>query len=385
VGISRASGVLPDGTPFSIPQLDAAPAALEVPADLKSEVVYLALPVQREGVSEVDFGDGLKADELARFAAAEESVRDNTAAGDEPETIQTTRLNLRLIRAKDATDAYTLLGVARVAERRSDQMVTLDRQYIAPQVVSDATGQLSASVNLLHGLVRQRAQALAARMGQLSHGVSEVADFLMLQLFNGYEPVLHEVARSPHVHPRQLFDLCLQLAGELATFSGARRPPDFPLYRHEDLGACFTPLFDLLRQMLSAELTQTAVQVPLVDRKYGVRTAVVNDMELVRSAGFILAVHAQVPVEQLRTRFPAQSRLGPVEKIRDLVNLNLPGITLRNLPVAPRQLPYHAGHLYFEIERGGELWQGFEKTGNLALHVAGDFPGLELALWAVRR
>jgi type VI secretion system protein ImpJ len=80
----------------------------------------------------------------------------------------------------------------------------------------------------------------------------------------------------------------------------------------------------------------------------------------------------------------AQCKVGPVERIRELVSLALPGIALRNLPVAPRQLPFHAGHHYFEIERGGELWKQFERTGNLALHVSGDFPGLQFELWAIR-
>jgi type VI secretion system protein ImpJ len=106
---------------------------------------------------------------------------------------------------------------------------------------------------------------------------------------------------------------------------------------------------------------------------------------MARSATFVLAVNAQVPGEQLRTRFPAQTKVGPVESIKELVNFNLAGITLRSLPVAPRQLPFHAGFFYFELERGGELWQKFEASGNLALHVAGDFPGLDLALWAIRR
>ena len=58
---------------------------------------------------------------------------------------------------------------------------------------------------------------------------------------------------------------------------------------------------------------------------------------------------------------------------------------LRALPVAPRQLPFHAGFHYFELDRGGELWKQLERSGSLALHVAGDFPGLELELWAIRQ
>jgi type VI secretion system protein ImpJ len=385
LGVARATGVLPDGTPFSIPQLDAPPEPLEIGADLKGEVVYLALALSREGVTEVDF-DGMGSDELCRLQAVEESVRDHTSASDEAASIQVGRLRLRLVRAKEATDAYALLGVAHVVERRSDKQVLLDRSYIPPQVVLDATDTLAGSARLLHGLVAQRSQALAGRMGQLSHGISELADFLMLLVLNRAEPQFRQHAQAPNVHPFTLFTDCLQLAGELATFaSAARRPIEFPLYRHDDLRGCFTPLIDELRKMLSVVLEQNAVQIPLIDRTHGVRTAVVADMELVQNGVFVLAVNAQLPPEQLRPRFMAQTKLGPVDRIRDLVNLQLPGITLQSLPVAPRQLPFHAGYFYFELDRGGELWRQFQKAGNLALHIAGDFPGLELELWAIRQ
>ena len=385
VGIAHAAGTLPDGTPFSMPQLDPLPLPLAVPDDVKGESIYLALPVQREGLNEFDYGDAA-ADGLSRFEAVQEDVRDNTSASDEPATIQTGRLRLRLVRAKDAGDAYALLGVAEVTDRRSDGQVVLDRSYVPPQVTLDATRQLSGSVALLHGLIRQRAQALAGRMGQLSHGVSELADFLMLQTLNRNEPVFSQHAATPNAHPRELHRDCLRLAGDLATLaSSARRPPEFPPYRHDDLRGCTTPVFDALRGMLSAVLEQNALQIELVDRKHGVRTAVVSDMELLRSASFVLAINAQMPGEQLRQRFPAQVKIGPAEKIRDLVNLALPGIALQSLPVAPRQLPFHAGFFYFELDRGGELWKQLERSGSFAMHIAGDFPGLELELWAIRR
>jgi type VI secretion system protein ImpJ len=264
--------------------------------------------------------------------------------------------------------------------------VVLERAYIPPQLGAGVTRQLSAHAELLHGLMLQRAQLLASRMGQLGHGVSELADFLMLQTINRNEPLLAQHVATPSAHPRELHRDLLRLAGDLATLATAtRRPPGFPPYRHDDLRGCFAPLVDALRGMLSVVLDSNAVQIELTDRKHGVRTAVVADLELVRSAGFVLAVNAQLPAEQLRQRFPAQTKIGPVDKIRDLVNLQLPGIGLLPLPVAPRQLPFHAGYYYFELERGGELWKPLEKNGSLAMHIAGDFPGLELELWAIRR
>jgi type VI secretion system protein ImpJ len=385
IGITRASGILSDGTPFSIPTHDAQPMALDVPADMRGELACLAVPLAREGVTQVGFGDD-EAHELRRWRAGSEELRDHTNAADEPETVQTGALDLRIVRAKEAGDGYALLGIARVSERRSDNQVVLDPLYIAPQTRIDATQQLSAHATLLHGLIHQRTRAFASRMGQLSHGVSEMADFLMLQSLNRAEPIFRQFTLVPSAHPRELYLACLQLAGDLATFtSDARIANEYPPYRHDDLHATFVPVIADLRRMLSTVLERNSVQIELVDRSHGVRTAVFPDPELARSASFVLAVNAQMPAEQLRMRFPAQSKLGPSDKLRDLVNLQLPGVALRSLPTAPRQLPFHAGFHYFELDRGGELWKQLEKTGSLALHVAGDFPGLELELWAIRQ
>jgi type VI secretion system protein ImpJ len=385
LAIHRASGILPDGTPFSIPTHEAQPMALEVPGDMRGELACLAVPLAREGVTQVGFGDH-EAHELRRWRAGSEELRDHTNAADEPEAVQTGALDLRLVRAKEAGDGYALLGVARVVERRSDNQVQLDPHYIAPQTRIDGTQQLSAHATLLHGLIHQRTRAFAARMGQLSHGVSEMADFLMLQALNRAEPVFRQYSVAPNTHPKELHLACLQLAGDLSTFtSDARVPNEYPPYRHDDLHATFFPVIADLRRMLSTVLERNAIQIELVDRAHGVRTAVFPDAELARTASFVLAVNAQMPAEQLRSRFPAQSKLGPSEKLRDLVNLQLPGVVMRPLPTAPRQLPFHAGFHYFELDRGGELWKQLERSGSLALHVAGDFPALELELWAIRQ
>ena len=382
--LGRASGVLPDGTTFMIPGVDNAPLAIEAADDCENEIVYLAAPVSRAGVTEIDFGDA-GPHGLCRYRAVDEELRDHTNAADDPEPIQTGALNLRLLRARDVTDAWSALGVARVVERRADRQVVLDGSYIAPQTRIDATAQLSATASLLHGLIQQRARLLAGRIGQLSHGVSEMADFLMLQALNRAEPLIRQHAGTPHLHPQTFHLACLALAGELSTFaSQARHPAEYPLYLHTDLGATFASVVDDLRRMLSTVLERNAQQVELVERARGVRTGVFADPELAKHSVFVLAVNAQLPSEQLRQRFPAQSKLGPPERLRDLVNMALPGVGMRLLPTAPRQLPFNAGYHYFELDRGGDLWKQIERSGSLALHVAGDFPGLDIELWALR-
>jgi type VI secretion system protein ImpJ len=91
-----------------------------------------------------------------------------------------------------------------------------------------------------------------------------------------------------------------------------------------------------------------------------------------------------MPTEQLRRVFPNTVKIGAVEQIRELVNVALPGIAVRALPVAPRQIPFYAGAVYFELDRGSPHWQQMQTSGGFAIHVSGDYPNLKLELWAIR-
>jgi type VI secretion system protein ImpJ len=383
VAVTRAKGLFPDGTPCDVPG-DVVPLSpLEVPADARDELVLLALPVRRPEAEESDW---TSEHPLARHAMTEAEVPDSNSGADQRALVQLGSLKLRLLMERDVTGAYTCLGTARVVERRPDNQVVLDKAYVPPSLNAAESPVLNGYLRELLGLLNQRGDAMASRLGQPGRGgVAEIAEFLLLQTINRFEPAFVHLGACSPLHPERLYTLCLQLAGDLATFSQERRrPPAYPAYQHDALDRCYAGLMAELRRSLSMVLEQNAVPIPMQEHKYGVRVAMVSDAELLRTAGFVLAVNAQMPADTLRARFLSQTKLGPVERIRDLVNLALPGIGLRTLPIAPRQIPYHANFHYFELDKGSELWKQLERSGGLALHIAGDFPGLELEMWAIR-
>ena len=238
----------------------------------------------------------------------------------------------------------------------------------------------------LLGLLHQRGDALGGRVAATGRGASaEIADFLMLQAINRTEPVLAHLVDSGAVHPEDLFRLCVAAAGELSTFTTPSKRPIKPEpYRHDQLRESFEPVMVALRAALSAVLEQSAIPIPIEAKKFGISVAAVADRSLYGTAVFILAARADVPAEDLRRRFPNQLKIGPVEKIRDLVNLQLPGVPVHAVPVAPRQIPYHAGFVYFELDQSHELWSQLRASGGVAMHVAGEFPGLAMEFWAIR-
>jgi type VI secretion system protein ImpJ len=193
------------------------------------------------------------------------------------------------------------------------------------------------------------------------------------------------LATAANCHPEDLYQLTLQIVGELSTLTAtSRRPPKFPAYQHELLRQTFEPVINALRACFAVQLGENVIPIPLVQKKFGIRVGVVADKSLIDSAVFVLAARADVAVEDLRRRFPAQCKIGSVEKIGDLVNLQLPGIALQPMPVAPRQLHNVAGSQYFEMERGTEMWRSLKTSGAIAVHLAGEFPGLVIECWAIR-
>lgn len=383
-GLRRIAGVFPDGTPFRMPEDDPLPPPLDIDANVRDQVVYLAVPLRRAGEPDVD--RTAASDGLVRHDIRELQTRDASSGGADTALLEVATLRSRLLTAADLTEAYAPMPLAHIVESRADKQVVLEDRFIPSVLYARAASRLMTIATELLGLFHQRGEALSGRVMATGRGAAaEFADFLMLQTINRYEPLFAHYADSGAIHPEELFQACASAAGELATFTTtSKRPPRFPSYRHDHLRESFEPVVASLRASLSVVLEQNAVPIPLESRKYGISVAIVPDRTLYSSAVFILAARADIPAEELRRRFPAQLKIGPVEKIRDLVTLQLPGVPVSALPVAPRQIPFHTGFAYFELDQNNELWEQLKTSGGLALHIAGDFPGLGMEFWAVR-
>ncbi len=380
-----ASGILPDGTPFALPGDVDHPRPIDLAETTRNAVVYLLLPSRQPGGVETAPSEQIET--VARFAVAEHEAGDTNAGYQTSATMPVGKLRLRYAVEGEARSGHTALGLARIVEVRADKSVVLDEGYIPPLLACNASSVLAGFINQLQGLLHHRAEALAGRVSETAtRGAAEMADFLLLQLCNRSEPlVTHLAATLPQLHPESFYRVAVSLAGELATFTEQRkRPAAFPAYKHDDLQATFRPVFSALRQSLSAVLEQNAVPVPLQERKFGIRVGPIPDRSLVTDATWVLAIKAQMPGDTLRRSFPNLVKIGPVEQIRELINVALPGIAVRALPVAPRQLPYFAGTTYFELDRSSQYWAALARSGGIAIHVTGEVPGLEMECWAIR-
>ncbi|MEL1221168.1 type VI secretion system baseplate subunit TssK [Aeromonas hydrophila] len=383
IALVGATGILPDGTVFNIPNDDVLPTPLEVTdASVANQKVFLALPLSVSGVNEVNQGGQV----ATRLQAHRHDVRDLHSEGGDVVSLEVGRVSLRLMLEREDRSAYASLAIARILDKRPDGGLVLDPNFMPCSISVSAIPTLKRFLGESAGLVAERARSLSQRIAAPGQqGVADVAEFMMLQLLNRAQPQLSHLARLGTLHPERLHEALVQICGELMTFTDeSRLPPEFPAYRHDDQQVSFEPVMLALRQALSTVLSPRAVSIQLRKHQYGIMVAMVNESELMTSADFVLAVRARMPQEQLRKQLLQQTKVASSDKIRELISLQLPGIPLLPLPVAPRQLPYHAGYSYFQLDRQSPAWQMLAVGNTLAFHIAGDFPELDMQLWAIR-
>ncbi|MDC0612205.1 type VI secretion system baseplate subunit TssK [Vibrio sp.] len=384
IALERASGIMPDGSIFKIPQEDPTPEPLEInDASLANQLIYLAIPLKSDSLMEINWPEEPG---TGRYVSRRQEVRDTHSIQGDMTTLDVSPMNIRLMLEKEDRSAYASFAIAKILEKRPDGSVVLDSNFIPCHLNSALNNELHRFMTEMAGLMAERSKNIAQRISSPSQGgVADVSDFMLLQSLNRIQPQMQHLAELRAVHPERLYQFLTSVSGELSTFTNeSRTPGHIPAYNHELPTDCFTPVIRYIRQCLSVVLEPRAVSIQLDKRKYGLMVAPVNDPGLMDDAEFIIAVKARMPLDELRKLFIQQTKVASVESIRDLISLQLPGVPLISLPVAPRQLPYHAGYTYYQLDKSSSAWSMLKESSGFAFHVAAAFDDLDLQFWAIR-
>jgi type VI secretion system protein ImpJ len=277
IELNVCRGVMPDGTTFNIPKADEPPVSIELDLHTKDQIVYLSLLEKRPNATEVSREEDVES--ATRLQVNIVEVRDASMESGSTAPLELGRKRLQLMLEDEERAEYTNLGLLRVVEVRSNKEIVLDKRYIPPSLECRNNPRLYGFIKEIQALLKQRGDALAGRVDAAGRGgQAEMGDFLLLQVVNRYRPLFEHLLELPGYHPESLFQLGLQMTGELATFTADdKKPAQMPRYLHEDHVGSFEPLMNEIRRTLSTVLDQNAVLIPLVERKHGFRKAEIKD------------------------------------------------------------------------------------------------------------
>src|SRR5215471_2788218 len=110
--VRRASGVMPDGTPFDIPADSPIPEAIDVP---DGQIAWLVMPLAAPNTREVDEAT---AESASRYIRSSETFIDSTSTLRIEEEVEIVLPRLSFELRKTAKPGYMGLGIARVLEVR---------------------------------------------------------------------------------------------------------------------------------------------------------------------------------------------------------------------------------------------------------------------------
>lgn len=383
VSLSRLEVVFEDGTIFIPTPLEIDSLKCSIPPKTADTKLYLVIPRVTASSNEISYeSDDIK---NTRYSAFEKPLVDTTDHHSESRVVTLARLNARLMLEDDIHSSLIKIPIAIVSSNDNSE-VDIQESYIPPTLVAQKNDKLYSYINELYGLLSQKSRSLANAVNDPNRGGSlEITDFLMLQTVNRYLAyMLHQKQPTNHTHPETLFVNLSKLCGDLMTFLPTRKMGDMPVYDHKNLRECYQYLISNLRISLSTILEQRVIRIDLSKKDSATYVAQTPNAQILESADFVLAVKADMPNETLRNNLPSIMKISTVEQIKELVAYHLPGVKLNALSVAPRELPYHNGYVYFELDKQTELWERFDDSSGMAFHIAGDFPNIDLEFWAIK-
>ena len=243
--IDSASGTLPDGTVFSIPDQDALPDPLHPQnfPDERSRNIYLALPVASDVRNEIS--DGRR---IGRYRLNYADVRDLHSEEGDARTLTLGQLTPRIMSGAEDMSAYITLPLCRISNRHADGSLTLDDDFIPSCQNIQVSKKLRVYLKEVQGAIGGRASDLAYRIGSTAQsGIADVAEFMMLQLLNRNQTRFTHRARRSQLHPEDFYLDLAGLLGELMTFTEpSRLPCPLDVYDHHDLTKTFKTLLQPL-------------------------------------------------------------------------------------------------------------------------------------------
>jgi type VI secretion system protein ImpJ len=379
--LRRAAGVMPDGTPFDVPGDSPLPTPIDVPDNAGGQLVWLTLPAAAPNTREVDYR---AAGSASRFNEGAETIIDSTSELRSEQEIDLAYPRLAYELRRSPKPGFLNLGIGRIHEIR-DKLIIFDEKYAPPVLVCSAHPVVNGWLDRVIGWIDNRLEELSRYAADPTAGGGlQSVDYFVLQLLNRAIPVLKHLRGSVYVHPERLYQEFISLAGELATFATPeRRARQYPTYDHDNLEEIFEPIVRDLQDFLSARLGRRAIRLEIIERAQNAFVSPIRDRTLFRTATLILEVAARRPLTEIQSQFPNLFKIGPNTKMNEIVHAHLPGVTLVHLPTPPPQIRAITDHVYFYLDRKSPLWPEFSTAASIGMHFSGEWPELELDLWAV--
>ena len=391
LALTQASGILPDGFCFELPDSAPLPPPRSVQEHFEASreylPVFLALPTEQpDGANctlQSTAGNGRSG---TRFSATTIGVPDANTGTDERD-IEIAQANFHLRFGTEPLEAFTTLQVAEL--ERSGNGFSLRSDFVPPCLRLGCSDWLLSTTRRLLEVLVSKGKSFNERkehiLAQRELSPADVAALGLLSAINTHVSLLSDFLQNPDRHPEALFRSLLALAGQLSAYVEQAPPPrQFPTYQHEQPSKCFGPLSEVLQEMLGEATPQANyTQVPLHEERENLLTAQVSPPQIERAQFFLVVRGESRSEEQLVSAVSEQLRVASAETIDAVLSSYTRALSIEHTARLPVGLPVDPQAHYFRLKKRGPFWEAIEDTGKLAVFVHSDLLDLSIELVTV--
>jgi type VI secretion system protein ImpJ len=380
VCLLHAAGILPDGTPFLMPQADAVPPARPMadlfPPTRDSLTILLGIAQRKPHGRNCATTPG---ETGVRYLAESRSFNDETT-GDDTRTVQVRRKNTRLLMDTELTDEIVALPLARVKRDGSGHFI-YDPDFVPPCLQISASEKLMLMLRRLIEILETKSLSLnrlaAGQGGSAEFSSRDIANFWLMHAVNSGVAALRHLWASKRGHPEELFLEMSRLGGALCTFTLDAHPRSLPKYDHRRLGECFEALDLHIRTHLEIIVPTNCVTISLTKIADCFYEGDINDTRCLDRARWIFGIQAKVGEAELIVRTPQLVKICSAKFVGELVRRAMAGLPVTHLPVPPAAIPARLESQYFGVSREGPFWDHIVQTKRVGVYIPADLPAAE--------
>ena len=382
IGLIRAKGILPDGTPFSIPNKEETPELLKITQkyfDKGDEVnVYLALPFNQNAMS------------IESHYSAERYSQNEIQVDEE--TVPIVFNKFISITSTENLQNFSALQISQLIKEEGKASITINSFFIPPML------------NILNhkkakGIIENLQETIRTKMSEINHLYvslnrsrfqvsAHVIDALMLQLLNKYDGYFNGILKQSSLHPYELYKKLVLFSSELASYASQSKVMKSCLpYNHENFELNLTELLYDIKHYLNYSLERDALEVQLKQNHLGTFHTETIEPSQMKRVYFIVAISSNRPKHEIQKHLPNQSKISAPSQIEHHIRTMSAGVRLVPLIFIPPCVPYNHNYVYFNMTftiESDEVWKQIFEEGKISFHISGDYPNLDIRLWLVK-
>lgn len=373
--VVRLKAIMPDGTPIYFDESCDGLLSLSIDPELRDQVVYLAIKPNNQ-CRIIDSEDA----HSSRYRKAKMTVLDlNT--GENPQKIELAYLNLKLSVTREEGSLY--LPICQLRQVKNEHVI-LDTEMIPPSLCIGASKNLLGYLDRATSLCRLRQHELSKRLKNLNRStLVGIKDWLLLQIVNRHYLALELLTGRAYEDPYRLFELISIATSELATYTLKSHRVEAPVcFARNKLAECFSLLFEQYVAAMNIIKDATAIKLPLNNQSKGVWECNVEP-NLRQYQRWVLMVSLAALDSKSIPYLVGHLKVAPKGYAPDIVSLQVSGLPLKLLSIAPRELPDVIDAVYFELDTTHELFEKINLEGALSIYLGGQHEVANMELWAI--